>query len=326
MSKRATRSRSWAPPAQSAKSCCRSWPSANSRSANWSPWPANVRPAQTSISAERKIEVQDLAKFDPAGVDIALFSAGGGISKEYAPKFAAAGAVVIDNSSAFRYDDDVPLVVSEVNPEAVPTVRAASSPIPIARPCRCWWRWRRSIARWASSASTWRPTSRYPARGRSALEELGKQTGAAAQLPGRRAAAFPGADRLQPDPAHRRLPGQRLHQGRDEAGLGDPQDPGRRQHPGESRPRCACRCSTATPKRSMSRPRPRSRAGEVRKLLRSRARRGSGGRARRRRLSDSGHPCLRQRPGLRRPHPRGFVAPARLNLWVSRTTSARVRR
>ena len=65
-----------------------------------------------------EIMVKDLATFDPAGVDIALFSAGGSISKEYGPKFAAAGAVVIDNSSAFRYDDDVPLVVSEVNPEA----------------------------------------------------------------------------------------------------------------------------------------------------------------------------------------------------------------
>jgi aspartate-semialdehyde dehydrogenase len=66
-----------------------------------------------------KVTVQDLATFDPAGVDIALFSAGGDISLEYAPKFAAAGAVVIDNSSAFRYFDDVPLVVSEVNPEAL---------------------------------------------------------------------------------------------------------------------------------------------------------------------------------------------------------------
>ncbi len=62
--------------------------------------------------------VRDLATFDPTGIDIALFSAGGAISKEYGPKFAAAGAVVIDNSSAFRYDDDVPLVVSEVNPDA----------------------------------------------------------------------------------------------------------------------------------------------------------------------------------------------------------------
>jgi aspartate-semialdehyde dehydrogenase len=65
--------------------------------------------------------VQDLATFDPTGVDIALFSAGSDVSREHAPRFAAAGAVVIDNSSAFRMDDDVPLVVSEVNPEAVKT-------------------------------------------------------------------------------------------------------------------------------------------------------------------------------------------------------------
>jgi aspartate-semialdehyde dehydrogenase len=64
------------------------------------------------------ITVRDLASFDPVDIDIALFSAGGAVSKEFAPKFAAAGAVVIDNSSAFRNDDDVPLVVSEVNPEA----------------------------------------------------------------------------------------------------------------------------------------------------------------------------------------------------------------
>ncbi|PJK02300.1 aspartate-semialdehyde dehydrogenase [Lysobacteraceae bacterium NML75-0749] len=66
-----------------------------------------------------ELEVQDLAGFDPTGIDIALFSAGGSISKQYAPQFAAKGAVVIDNSSAFRYEADVPLVVSEVNPEAV---------------------------------------------------------------------------------------------------------------------------------------------------------------------------------------------------------------
>ena len=67
---------------------------------------------------DEDVVVRDLAEFDPAGVDIALFSAGGAVSKEYAPKFAAAGAVVIDNSSAFRMDADVPLVVAEVNPEA----------------------------------------------------------------------------------------------------------------------------------------------------------------------------------------------------------------
>ena len=68
---------------------------------------------------DEDVVVRDLATFDPAGVDIALFSAGGAVSREYAPKFAAAGAVVIDNSSSFRQDDDVPLVVAEVNPEAL---------------------------------------------------------------------------------------------------------------------------------------------------------------------------------------------------------------
>ena len=65
-----------------------------------------------------KITVQELTHDSFAGVDIALFSAGGSISKEFAPSAAAAGAVVIDNSSAFRIDPDVPLVVPEINPGA----------------------------------------------------------------------------------------------------------------------------------------------------------------------------------------------------------------
>ncbi len=52
--------------------------------------------------------VQDLAKYDFAGVDIAFFSAGGSVSREHAPRAAAAGAVVIDNTSEFRYQDDIP--------------------------------------------------------------------------------------------------------------------------------------------------------------------------------------------------------------------------
>ncbi len=64
------------------------------------------------------VVVEELTHDSFTGVDIALFSAGGGISKEFAPSAAAAGAVVIDNSSAFRMDDDVPLVVPEINPEA----------------------------------------------------------------------------------------------------------------------------------------------------------------------------------------------------------------
>ena len=67
----------------------------------------------------QSIEVTDLAEFDFSTVQIALFSAGGSISAEYAPKAAAAGCVVIDNTSHFRRDDDIPLVVAEVNPEAL---------------------------------------------------------------------------------------------------------------------------------------------------------------------------------------------------------------
>lgn len=67
--------------------------------------------------------VEDIATADLSGIDIAIFSAGGATSKEYAPKFAAAGAIVIDNSSAWRMDPDVPLVVSEVNPHAIDEAR-----------------------------------------------------------------------------------------------------------------------------------------------------------------------------------------------------------
>lgn len=63
----------------------------------------------------RDVEVEDAETADPAGLDIALFSAGAGMSRVQAPRFAAAGAVVIDNSSAWRKDPEVPLVVSEVN-------------------------------------------------------------------------------------------------------------------------------------------------------------------------------------------------------------------
>jgi aspartate-semialdehyde dehydrogenase len=81
---------------------------------------ASARSAGTTISwAGRELTVEDAAAADPSGLDIALFSAGGGTSKELAPKYAAAGAIVIDNSSAWRMDPDVPLVVSEVNPHAL---------------------------------------------------------------------------------------------------------------------------------------------------------------------------------------------------------------
>lgn len=74
---------------------------------------------QTLAYGDREIVVEDVATADLAGIDIALFSAGGAASKEHAPRFAAAGAIVVDNSSAWRLDPDVPLVVSEVNPHAI---------------------------------------------------------------------------------------------------------------------------------------------------------------------------------------------------------------
>ena len=70
-----------------------------------------------------EVVVEDVADADLTGIDIALFSAGGSTSKEQAPRFAAAGALVIDNSSAWRMDPDVPLIVSEVNPQALDEVR-----------------------------------------------------------------------------------------------------------------------------------------------------------------------------------------------------------
>jgi aspartate-semialdehyde dehydrogenase len=67
----------------------------------------------------KKLTVDNLAEFDFSKVLIGLFSAGGSLSEEFAPKAVAAGCVVIDNTSHFRYDDDIPLVVPEVNPDAI---------------------------------------------------------------------------------------------------------------------------------------------------------------------------------------------------------------
>ncbi len=67
----------------------------------------------------KAIKIQNLADFDFSKAQIGLFSAGASVSREYAPKAAAAGCVVVDNTSEFRYDDDKPLVVPEVNPEAI---------------------------------------------------------------------------------------------------------------------------------------------------------------------------------------------------------------
>ncbi len=81
---------------------------------------ASERSAGSRVSfGNKSLVVEDLATFDFSKVQVGLFSPGASVSAEYAPKAAAAGCVVVDNTSQFRYDEDIPLVVPEVNPEAV---------------------------------------------------------------------------------------------------------------------------------------------------------------------------------------------------------------
>jgi aspartate-semialdehyde dehydrogenase len=81
---------------------------------------ASSRSAGTTLNFRGEdIEVEDAATADPSGLDIAIFSAGATTSRAQAPRFAAAGVLVIDNSSAWRNDPEVPLIVSEVNPHAL---------------------------------------------------------------------------------------------------------------------------------------------------------------------------------------------------------------
>ncbi|MGH8072642.1 MAG: aspartate-semialdehyde dehydrogenase [Lysobacter sp.] len=139
----------------------------------------------------KSITVQDLATFDPTGVDIALFSAGGSVSKEYAPKFAAAGAVVIDNSSVFRQHDDVPLVVAEVNPDAArdrprgiianPNCSTMQLMVALAPIHRAVGIERINIATYQSVSGT----------GKRALEELGRQTASLLNFQQAKAEVYP---------------------------------------------------------------------------------------------------------------------------------------
>ncbi len=95
---------------------------------------ASSRSAGTVLPfGDREITVENAETADPAGLDIALFSAGATTSRALVPRFVEAGVIVVDNSSAFRKDPDIPLVVSEVNPEAMAAVIEAGRGI-IANP------------------------------------------------------------------------------------------------------------------------------------------------------------------------------------------------
>jgi aspartate-semialdehyde dehydrogenase len=81
---------------------------------------ASERSAGSRVAfGEKQLKVEDLSTFDFSKVQIGLFSPGASVSAVYAPKAAAAGCIVIDNTSQFRYDDDIPLVIPEVNPQAI---------------------------------------------------------------------------------------------------------------------------------------------------------------------------------------------------------------
>jgi aspartate-semialdehyde dehydrogenase len=85
---------------------------------------ASARSAGKEVKfGDETLQVEALDAVDLSDFDLALFSAGGGVSEEWAPKFVAAGAVVVDNSSFWRMKDDVPLVVAEVNPDAIESHR-----------------------------------------------------------------------------------------------------------------------------------------------------------------------------------------------------------
>ena len=86
---------------------------------------ASERSAGTRLPfKEKSLTVKDLAQFDFTGIDIAMFSAGGDVSADYAPKAAAAGCVVIDNTSHFRREEDIPLIIPEVNLHALDGYKA----------------------------------------------------------------------------------------------------------------------------------------------------------------------------------------------------------
>ena len=141
---------------------------------------ASERTAGSEVTfGGKKIVVKNLADYDFEGVDIAFFSAGGSVSREHAPRAAAAGAVVIDNTSEFRYQDDIPLVISEVNPHAIAqytnrgiianpncsTMQMLVALAPIHRAAQIE---RINVATYQSVSGA----------GRSGMEELGKQTAA----------------------------------------------------------------------------------------------------------------------------------------------------
>ena len=163
---------------------------------------------EVSFGDKTILKVQSLADYDFTGTDIALFSPGSRVSAEYAPRAAAKGCVVIDNSSHFRMDPDVPLIVPEVNPEAVggytrrniianPNCSTIQMVVAL-RPLHKAFGIERVVV------STYQSVS---GGGKDAMDELFNQIRAVYVNDPIRAEAVHQADRIQCDPAYRRLHG-----------------------------------------------------------------------------------------------------------------------
>ena len=206
-----------------------------------------------------EIVVEDAAIADPTGLDIALFSAGGSTSKVLAPVFAAAGATVIDNSSAWRMDPEVPLIVSEVNPEAITAATkgiianpncTTMAAMPVLKPLHDVAGLTRLIA------STYQAVS---GSGLTGVSELADQADALAGFASQlthdpacgdtsHAGEVPEADRLQRDRTCRLAGVGRIQRDRRRAETAqrEPQDPGRSPTCASAAPACGCRCSPVT--------------------------------------------------------------------------------
>jgi aspartate-semialdehyde dehydrogenase len=197
--------------------------------------------------ADRILRTEDFERFDFSGVDIVLMSAGADLSRAHAERIGRSAAVVIDNSSAWRMHPQVPLVVPEVNPDAVDGFRAKgiiANPncstiqlVAALKPLHDEARIKRVVV------STYQSVS---GRGRTHGRAVGDHQGHV-RAGRRRPEALHQADRLQPDPPHRRLPpdGPTKEEWKMRRRPEDPRSLASSSPP----PACACRCSSATRRR-----------------------------------------------------------------------------
>ena len=187
---------------------------------------ASRRSLGTEVSyGDATLKVKALENFDFADTDICLMSAGSAVSKEWSPKIAAKGAVVIDNSSFWRMDPDVPLIVPEVNADACKAFRkkgiianpnCSTAQLVVAlKPLHDQAKIKRVVVATYQSVS---------GAGKDAMDELFPQTKSVFTARRDRDEEVSQAHRLQRHPAHRRVHGGRLHQGRVEDGGRDQED------------------------------------------------------------------------------------------------------